>query len=79
MPLFIYECQQCRFKLSHLVEQSFGPLYIYDCPCCKKNNKFNFLREANPLKDRLAELIIKNKRRRPGDKLYNTNDRQTKH
>lgn len=70
MPLFVFECQECGFLIKHSLDKSIGDVYLYDCPKCKKSNKFKFLREMDPVKDWYSN-IIRNKRRRAGDTLYN--------
>jgi hypothetical protein len=73
MPQFVYACQNCKFEVKHILEKSFGAVYGYACPECKKCNKFDFVREVNIAKEIFERgLRIRNQRRRPGDKLYKT-------
>lgn len=76
MTLYVFECQNCHFLLKHSLANPCGNIYVYDCPKCKKCNKFQFLREMDPQKDWYSHLVqIKNRRRRLGDGLRKTGKR----
>jgi hypothetical protein len=71
MTLYVFKCQECAFLIKHSLDKPIGDVYIYNCPKCKKSNKFKFLRENDPVKDWYANILkIRNKRRRQGDALY---------
>jgi len=72
MPLFVFECQSCHFLIKHSLDKNIGDIYLYNCPKCKTNNRFKFLREMDPVKDWYTNIIgIRNMRRRSKDRLYN--------
>lgn len=77
MTLYVFECQNCHFPIKHVLQNPCGTTYVYDCPKCKKCDKFLFVREMDPKKDWYTNILgIKNKRRRNGDNLYTTGERE---
>lgn len=71
MPLYVFECQKCKHLIKHSLGGNIGGIYIFDCPSCKDNNRFKFIREGSSSKDWYSNVIkIKNRKRRDHDRLH---------
>ncbi len=74
MPSFVYACEECQSEIRHITTVLLNNSFTDNCPKCKTVKRFAFLRDGNVGEDWYSEILIKNKRRRPGDELYNEDD-----
>jgi len=76
MLSFVYHCEKCTVELRFLVSRALEENINVHCPECDKVKRFILLREGNTGKDWCSQVSIANKRRRDGDGLYDSNDRE---
>ena len=74
MPSFVYACEECQSEIRHITTAPLKNSFTDNCPKCKTVKSFAFLRDGNVGEDWYSKILIKNKRRRPGDELYNEDD-----
>ena len=79
MPLFIFECSNCNHWIKKILDENPGKTIQQECPKCSDNQKFNLVREGDPQKDWFNNVLkIHNNRRRDGDRLHITENREKK-
>ncbi len=78
MPLYVFECEKCGHELKHLTSAALNSSYSEDCKTCNDRTTFKFVREGNREQDWFSNILINNKRRRPGDHLYTTKESRKK-
>lgn len=76
MPSFVYSCEQCSTELRFMISCALEGNLCIQCPKCEELRKFNLAREGNVGQDWCSKLVIKNKRRRDDDGLYNSESRE---
>ncbi|KMP12011.1 hypothetical protein UZ36_02215 [Candidatus Nitromaritima sp. SCGC AAA799-C22] len=74
MPSYVYACEACKTEIRHITSAPINTSFSDQCPTCKDIKRFKFVREGNVGEDWYSKILIKNKRRRPGDELYKTDE-----
>lgn len=72
MPLYVYECEVCKWVIKHVTTSAPFDKYSSQCPTCNQVKVFNFVRAGNKEQDWFSNILINNRRRRDGDQLYKT-------
>lgn len=76
MPSFVYCCKQCSAELRFLVSRALDKDISVHCPECNDVKQFSLVREGNIGKDWFSQVLIENKKRREGDDLYKSDERE---
>ena len=77
MPLFILECNSCGHLIKSVLDQKPGKKYHHECSKCDDNRYFKLIREGDPQRDWFNNVLkIHNNRRRDGDRLHFTDNRE---
>ena len=64
MPLIVFQCEECKFRMKHVMSTAVRGSYSTYCPACLKTANFKFLREGDPIKDWYTNLSKEEKLKR---------------